>query len=116
MRERRDGPERHDAETDPAWTGGRLPWIEASRTTASICFARVVGDGMSARSNGQREVPPGRGTCQDLQPVLREERAGPGGMSEGFIVPTKPVNAGGGKGPEQDANEVAREEAIDPWV
>ena len=116
MRERRDGPERHDAKADPAWTGGRLPWIEASRTTASICFAGVVGDGMSTRSNGQHGKSR-QAKAQDLQPVLREERAGPGGMSEGFIVPMKPVNAGRGKGPWfQDANEVAQEEAIDPWV
>jgi hypothetical protein len=55
--------------------------------------------------------------AQDLQPVLREEQAGSCGMSEGSIVPTKPVNTGRGKGPWfQDANEVAQEEAIDPWV
>lgn len=77
MCERRDGPERHDAKVDPAWTGGRLSWVEASRTTASTRFAGVVGDGMSTRSDKQH----GKSRVvkrPELQPTLREEssRAG----------------------------------------
>jgi RNA-directed DNA polymerase len=34
-----------------------------------------------------------------IQPDAREGQAGPPGESEGSIVPTKPVNASGGKGP-----------------
>ena len=33
------------------------------------------------------------------QPAAREGQAGPSEESERFIVPTKPGNAGGGKGP-----------------
>jgi hypothetical protein len=72
MRERRDGPEIHDAKVDLAWAEGRLSRIEASRTTASIRFAGVVGDGMSTRSDKQhgksRAV---KAAC--LQPTLREK-------------------------------------------
>jgi hypothetical protein len=57
MREHRDGPERHDAKADPAWTGGRLARVGRARTTDSTCFAGVVGDGMSTRSNGQHGRP-----------------------------------------------------------
>jgi hypothetical protein len=35
----------------------------------------------------------------DAQPEARESPAGPPGKSERPIVPTKPGNAGGGKGP-----------------
>jgi len=59
MREHRDGPERHDAKADPAWTGGRLLWMGRNWTTSSIRFAGVVGDGMPTRSNRQH----GRSVC-----------------------------------------------------
>jgi hypothetical protein len=35
-----------------------------------------------------------------LQPDAREGQAGPAGMADGFVVPVRPGNAGGGKGPE----------------
>ena len=48
--------------------------------------------------------------ARDPQLALREEQAGPCGVTEGFVVPMKPGNAGGGKGPWfQDADEAARE-------
>src|SRR3954468_23045502 len=34
------------------------------------------------------------------QPEAREGQAGPPGVADGFVVPRKPGNAGGGKGPE----------------
>jgi hypothetical protein len=34
------------------------------------------------------------------QPEAREGQAGPPGVADGFVVPRKPSNAGGGKGPE----------------
>jgi len=36
----------------------------------------------------------------DPQPETREGQAGPPGVADGFVVPRKPGNAGGGKGPE----------------
>jgi hypothetical protein len=37
--------------------------------------------------------------ARDLQPALREDQAGPNGVAERSVVPQKPGNAGGGKGP-----------------
>ena len=34
------------------------------------------------------------------QPVARESQAGPFGVAERLVVPMKPGNAGGGKGPQ----------------
>src|SRR3954471_3132779 len=34
------------------------------------------------------------------QPDSREGQAGPAGVADGFVVPGKPGNSGGGKGPE----------------
>jgi hypothetical protein len=38
--------------------------------------------------------------ARDSQPGAREGQAGPTGVADGLVVPMKPVNAGGGKGPE----------------
>src|SRR5438105_3121736 len=54
------------------------------------------------RSDATRETP--GGGCV-TQPDAREGQDGPRGGSEGFIVPAKPVNAGGGKGPQFKGNE-----------
>ena len=40
----------------------------------------------------------------DDQPDAREGQAGRLGETEGFIVPAKPANAGGGKGPQFKTN------------
>src|SRR5207244_12004550 len=53
------------------------------------------------RSNANRETP--GGGCV-TQPDARERQAGPSGESERFIVPLKPVNAGGGKEPQFQVN------------
>jgi|WetSurMetagenome_2_1015567.scaffolds.fasta_scaffold1263169_2 hypothetical protein len=44
-----------------------------------------------------RETPTVR--ASDPQPGLREEQTGPCGAAERLVVPRKPGNAGGGKGP-----------------
>lgn len=49
------------------------------------------------------------------QPVAREGQAGPYGASERFIVPAKPCNDGGGKGP-QFQNNVSRAESRESGV
>ena len=41
---------------------------------------------------------------RDLQPDAREGQAGPYGVAERFVVPQKPGNSGGGKGPQFKAN------------
>ena len=107
MREHRDGPEKHDAKADPAWTGGRLLWIGRRRTTSSICFAGVVGDSMPTRSNRQHGKP--AGVADSARPT-GVWTPGSERVSEGFIVPVKPAKAGGGKEPWfRGADEAARE-------
>jgi hypothetical protein len=46
------------------------------------------------------------------QPDSREGQAGPPGVADGLVVPRKPGNSGGGKGPEfkmDVSEEMARE-------
>jgi hypothetical protein len=38
--------------------------------------------------------------ARDFQPDAREGQAGSKGVADRLVVPMKPVNAGGGKGPE----------------
>ena len=72
-------------------------------TRSLLWSLRGSGDGMSARrgSDATRETP--GGGCV-TQPGAREGQAGPPGESERSIVPTKPANTGGGKGPWFKAN------------
>jgi hypothetical protein len=42
--------------------------------------------------------------ARDRQPEAREGQAGPFGVTERLVVPMKPVNAGGGKGPQFKVN------------
>jgi len=50
-----------------------------------------------------REAPTGEGF--DPQPDAREGQAGPAGVADRLVVPTKPGNSGGGKGPELKVND-----------
>ncbi len=66
--------------------------------TGDVRVHRGIGGGMLAR-----RVPWQHGRSHpvsgDGQRVSREGRTGPGGKSEGPVLPSKPGNAGGGKGP-----------------
>ncbi len=105
--EHRGGPERHDVKADPTWRGGRLARIGREWTTKPICFAGVVGDSMPARSNGQHGKPVRVGSR--LSPTTTMG-GWLGRVAEGLVVPVKPGNSGGGKGPWfQDADEAARD-------
>ena len=44
------------------------------------------------------------GDCKMNQLAARERKAGPTGMAERLVVPTKPGNSGGGKGPQLKAD------------
>ena len=77
------------------------------RTTVSICFAGVVGDGMSSRSSGQHGKP-ARGVV--VKATGCEKASGCERVAEGLVVPMKPSNAGGGKEPWfQSADGAARD-------
>ena len=78
-------------------SGGHTP-----RSDANQWSHRGSGDGMPGRrSDATREAPSGE--SRELQPDAREGQAGPLGVAEGFVVPMRPGNAGGGKGPQFQA-------------
>jgi len=60
-----------------------------------------------------REAPK-RGQIDD-QPEAREGQAGRSGVAERFVVPLKPGNAGGGKGP-QFKTDAIRGEGPGDWA
>ena len=64
------------------------------------------------KANATREAP---GEIGDDQPDAREGQAGRRGDAEGFVVPVKPGNAGGGKGPQFKTN-AARSEGPGDWA
>ena len=58
---------------------------------------RGIGDGMQAKWTIRNTGSPS-GDCSTNQLATRERKAGPYGMAERLVVPTKPGNSGGGKG------------------
>jgi hypothetical protein len=50
-----------------------------------------------------------RGVASDDQPDAREGLAGRPGVAERFVVPLKPGNAGGGKGPQFKTDAISGE-------
>jgi hypothetical protein len=61
---------------------------------------RGNGNGMSTHGRRLQHGKPLSAEARDLQPDAREGQAGLGGVADRPAVPTKPMNAGGGKGPE----------------
>jgi hypothetical protein len=71
---------------------------------------RGNGDGTQAEEKHEtREAPAVAG--RDRQPDAREGQAGPRGVTERLVVPPKPGNAGGGKGPQFKVNVRSGERA-----
>src|ERR1700692_613049 len=66
-------------------------------STASGC-AGVVATACTQGKRTQHGKP--QGVVRDDQPDAREGQAGRSGVTERFVVPRKPGNAGGGKGPQ----------------
>src|ERR1700751_2784740 len=78
--------------------------------------SRCAGVVATACTQGKR-TQHGRpqGVVRDDQPDAREGEAGRPGESERFIVPMKPGNAGGGKGPQFKTNAI-RSEGPGDWA
>ncbi len=70
--------------------------IRAKSSTQPLC--RGSGDGMYTRKAYATRRP--HDVVRDDQPDAREGQAGRRGVTERFVVPMKPGNAGGGKGPQ----------------
>src|SRR5690349_3609643 len=77
---------------------------------------RGKGDGMVVHGERSQHGKPQR--WEDAsQPDAREGQAGSCGVADRLVVPTKPGNAGGGKGPDfGSVLEGIESPESDPWV
>ena len=82
---------------------GKADAGERVRADMSHQPCRGMGDGMYATGTRRNTGSPS-GDCILDQPEARERQAGPYGVSERFIVPMKPGNAGGRKEPQLEVN------------
>jgi hypothetical protein len=64
---------------------------------------RGIGDGIQAKGTIRNTGSPSGDRGMD-QLATRERKAGPYGMAERLVLPMKPGNAGGGKGPQLKAD------------
>ena len=82
---------------------GRRHWGTGGRTPAKR-YEPVVPPGYLATACLYTEIRRNTGSPRwcgsDPQPEAREGQIGPLGVADGSVRPTKPGNAGGGKGPE----------------
>jgi len=82
---------------------GRRHWGTGGHTPAKR-YEPVVPPGYLATACLYTEIRRNTGSPRwcgsDPQPEAREGQIGPLGVADGSVLPTKPGNAGGGKGPE----------------
>src|SRR3954452_12284195 len=93
---------------------GRLTRLDATSEDYAQPLHRGSGGSMYTRkAHATREAPM---RDRDDQPDAREGQAGRTGVAERPVVPMKPGNAGGGKGPQfkTDANVVRDQEIGQP--
>ena len=83
------------------------------RTVTPGRCAGVVATACTQGKPTQHGKP--QGVVSDDQPESREGQAGRRGVAEGFVVPLKPGNAGGGKGP-QFKTDALRGEGHGDWA
>ena len=77
--------------------------MEADERTSSIKPAGVMAMACThRRPDATREAPSGDRGIDQL--ATRERQAGPCGVAERSVVPRKPGNSGGGKGPQLKAD------------
>ena len=87
-------PTRHNVWGRPLWSGKRARYAP-DRSTGVVVTARAREDLCATR-----EVCLGaRRMAVRPQRLAREGRSRPGQMADGLVIPTKPGNSGGGKGP-----------------
>src|SRR5437870_1854501 len=71
---------------------------------------RCAGAVAAACTQGKRtQHGKPRGVVSDDQPDAREGQAGRPGVAERFVVPLKPANSGGGKGPQFKTDAISGE-------
>src|ERR1017187_5292433 len=70
---------------------------------------RGNGDSMYTEGTRRNTGNPSGDRSVD-QPATRESQAGPFGVAERLVVPMKPGNSGGGKGPQLEVNATSDDE------
>ena len=98
-------PKQFNANADPGLRWGKLPLRVKRAKRAARKFAGVMVTACLAKGDlwqhGKSRMVDRRVPCQ---PAAREDEAGLCGMAERPVVPKKPGNAGGGKGPQFKVN------------
>ena len=85
-------------QADPTLLSGKADTTVGKGKQYRQSLYRGIGDSMYTRkARATREVPC---VIRDDQPDAREGQAGRLGVAERLVVPGKPGNAGGGKGPQ----------------
>src|ERR1700750_992814 len=92
---------------------GRLTRLGYERKDPPSRCAGVVATACTQGKRTQHGRP--HGVVRDDQPDAREGQAGRRGDAERFVVPLKPDNAGGGKGPQFKTN-ARRSEGPGDWA
>jgi len=93
---------------------GRLTRLGERAKQYAQTLRRGSGDSMYTRKAYATREAPRRGRSDD-QPEAREGQAGRPGVAERFVVPLKPGNSGGGKGP-QFKTDAIRGEGHGDWA
>jgi hypothetical protein len=106
--ERRAGPENSDAGADTPRFRGKAEADGIVRANKFHPTCRGSGDGMQAKGTMRNTGSPSGDRRMD-QLATRERQAGPYGMAERLVVPMKPGNSGGGKGPQLKGNARSNE-------
>jgi hypothetical protein len=96
--------------TRPLFRGRLIHLDEMSEAVTSRCCAGVVAAACTQGKRTQHGKP--QSVVSNDQPEAREGQAGRLGVAERFVVPLKPGNSGGGKGPQFKTDAIRRE---GPW-
>ena len=83
-------------------------WNRPPREQSDPAGHRGNDDGMSVHGDPTQHGKPQAVRARDPQPDAREGQAGPPGVAVRLVVPRKPGNSGGGKGPPFKAHRRKR--------
>ena len=102
-----------NAGADPPRLRGKAEADGIVRANKFHQTCRGIGDGMQAKGTMRNTGSPSGDRGMD-QLATRERKAGLTGMAERLVVPTKPGNSGGGKGPQLKA-DARSDEGTGDW-
>ena len=92
-------PKLCDANVDRFYTPGKAAIGQEESEASTARVRRGIGEGMPDRGASGNTGSPERWNGERRPTGTREEKTGLHGMAERPVLPRKPGNAGGGKGP-----------------